>query len=84
MGKGAGYTSAQGAIMVGFVNWAGTPGSVAIGWLTDRFDRYGLFPRVFAWRYGHSGPRTGCSRRSGPSRCSPLLGDRSFPAPMPA
>ncbi|QOH35491.1 putative membrane protein [Burkholderia cepacia] len=39
MGKGAGYTSAQGAIMVGFVNWAGTPGS--IGWLTDRFDRYG-------------------------------------------
>lgn len=39
MGKGAGYTSAQGAIMGGFVNWSGTPGSVASGWLMDRFDR---------------------------------------------
>lgn len=39
MGKGAGYTSAQGAIMGGFLNWGGTPGSVASGWLMDRFDR---------------------------------------------
>ncbi|MBC8862839.1 aromatic acid/H+ symport family MFS transporter, partial [Escherichia coli] len=40
MAKDAGYTSAQGAIMVGFLNWGGTLGSVAIGWLMDRFDRY--------------------------------------------
>ncbi|UQO39182.1 hypothetical protein [Burkholderia cepacia] len=40
MGKSAGYTSAHGAIMVGFVNRGGRPGSVASGWLTDRFDRY--------------------------------------------
>jgi AAHS family 4-hydroxybenzoate transporter-like MFS transporter len=40
MAKEAGYTTAQGAIMVGFLNWGGTLGSIAIGWLMDRFDRY--------------------------------------------
>ncbi|KVF12561.1 hypothetical protein WJ06_33280 [Burkholderia cepacia] len=40
MGKEAGYTSAQGAIMGGFVNWSGAPGSVVSGWLMDRLDRY--------------------------------------------
>ncbi|MCA7891509.1 hypothetical protein [Burkholderia cepacia] len=40
MGKEAGYTSAQGAIMGGFVNRGGRPGSVASGWLMDRLDRY--------------------------------------------
>lgn len=40
MAKDAGYTGAQGAIMVGFLNWGGTLGSIAIGWLMDRFDRY--------------------------------------------
>ncbi|SMG61358.1 MFS transporter [Paraburkholderia susongensis] len=40
MAKEAGYTSAQGAVMVGFLNWGGTLGSIAIGWLMDRFNRY--------------------------------------------
>ncbi|MCA7931568.1 hypothetical protein LGM45_21210 [Burkholderia cepacia] len=73
MEKEAGYTSAQGAIMGGFVNWSGAPGSVASGWLMDRLDRYRVSDASFAWRHG----------RSGPGRCSPLLGDRSFPARIP-
>jgi AAHS family 4-hydroxybenzoate transporter-like MFS transporter len=47
MAKDAGYTSAQGAIMVGFLNWGGTLGSVAIGWLMDRFDRYRVIAASF-------------------------------------
>ena len=40
MAKSTGYTSAQGAIMVGFLNRGGRPASVASGRLMDRFDRY--------------------------------------------
>ena len=40
MAKEAEYTSAEGAVMVGVLNWGGTLGSIAIGWLMDRFDRY--------------------------------------------
>ncbi|WP_334045651.1 hypothetical protein [Burkholderia cepacia] len=47
MGKEAGYTSAQGAIMGGFVNWSGAPGSVASGWLMDRLDRYRMIAASF-------------------------------------
>jgi AAHS family 4-hydroxybenzoate transporter-like MFS transporter len=47
MMKDAGYTSAQGAILIGMFNWGGTLGSVAIGWLMDRLNRYVLVSASF-------------------------------------
>jgi MFS transporter, AAHS family, 4-hydroxybenzoate transporter len=43
----AGYTGAQGAILIGLFNWGGTLGSVANGWLMDRWNRYFLVSMCF-------------------------------------
>ncbi|MET3627881.1 hypothetical protein ABIC51_002717 [Burkholderia sp. 572] len=84
MGKEAGYTSAQGAIMGGFVNRGGRPGSVASGWLMDRFDRYRVIAASFCLAARSLRAVHGMQSTFRARRCSPLLGDRSFPARIPA